>query len=212
MTTAFARQTAAVSSILIALAACSQLGGLGSVLGGGQPQTGQVSGVVQGVDPRNQQIVLQTTNGQQVALFFDQQTQVTYQNRNYAVTNLERGDRITARIQQTQNGGYYTDLVQVDQSVQTSNGDVYGTPSRVGGVGSTGNGTVQTLQGTVRQVDRRNGLFVLDVGNYNTLTVSLPYNPTQNDLDRFQALRVGDSVRFSGVFLNNNRVELRRFY
>jgi hypothetical protein len=210
---ASARRAAALSSILITLAACSQLGGLGSVLGGaGQPQTGQVSGIVQGVDTRNQQIVLQATNGQQVALFFDQQTQVTYQNRTYAVTNLERGDRVTARIQQTQNGGYYTDLVQVDQSVQTSNGDVYSTPSRVGGNDGTGNGTVQTLQGTVRQVDRRNGLFVLDIGNYNTVTVSLPYNPTQNDLNRFQSLRAGEAVRLYGVFLNNNRVELRRFY
>lgn len=205
------RRAAAVPSILIALAACSQLGGLGSVLGGApQPQTGQVSGIVQGVDARNQQIVLQATNGQQVALSFDQQTQVTYQNRNYAVTNLERGDRVTARFQQTQNGGYYTDLVQVDQSVQTSNGDVYSTPSRVGG--GTGGGAVQTLQGTVRQIDRRNGVFVLDVGNYNTLSVSLPYNPTQTDVSRFESLRVGEAVRFYGVFLNNNRVELRRFY
>lgn len=212
-TIAFARRGAAVSSILISVAACSQLGGLGSVLGGAtQPQTGQISGIVQGVDTRNQQIVLQSTNGQQVALLFDQQTQVTYQNQRYAVTNLERGDRVTARFQQTQNGGYYTDLVQVDQSVQTSNGDVYGTPSRVGGTGSTGGGTVQTLQGTVRQIDRRNGVFVLDVGNYNTLTVSLPYNPTQSDVNRFESLRVGEAVRFYGVFLNNNRVELRRFY
>lgn len=214
-TTVFARRAAAVSSILITLAACSQLGGLGSVLGGAtQPQTGQVAGVVQGVDTRNQQILLQTSNGQQVSVSFDQQTQVTYQNRSYAVANLERGDRVTARIQQLQNGGYYTDLVQVDQSVQTSNGDVNSVPSRVdpnGGAG-TGNGAVQSLQGTVRQIDRRNGVFVLDIGNYNTLTVSLPYNATQNDQNRFQSLRVGEAVRLYGVFLNNNRVELRRFY
>jgi hypothetical protein len=209
-TTTFARRAAVLSSILITAAACAQLGGLGSVLGGSQPQ--QVSGIVQGVDTRSQQIVLQATNGQQIALSFDQQTQVTYQNRSYAVGNLERGDRVTARIQQTQNGGYYTDLVQVDQSVQTSNGDVYSTPSRVGGDATTGSGTVQSLQGTVRQIDRRNGMFVVDIGNYNTLTVSLPYNATQNDLNRLQSLRVGDAVRFYGVFLNNNRVELRRFY
>jgi hypothetical protein len=212
------RHTAAVLAMVALSSACSQLGQIGSVLGGGagQPQTGQVSGTVQGVDTRNQQIVIQATNGQQVALLFDQQTQVTYQNRSYGVTNLERGDRITARIQQTQNGGYYTDLVQVDQSVQssTSNGDVV--PSRVnGGYGNgtgSGSGTVQSLQGTVRQVDRQNGLFSVDVGNYNTLTVSLPYNPTQADLSRFQTLRVGEAVRFYGVFLNNSRVELRRFY
>jgi len=93
-------------------------------------------------------------------------------------------------------------MVQVDQSVQTSNGDVYQ---------GSGN-SVQSLQGTVRQVDRKNGLFTIDVGNYNTLTVSMPYNPTQNDVSRFQSLRSGDAVRFYGVYLNNNRVELRRFY
>src|SRR5256885_16413401 len=96
-----ARKAAAVASMLIATGACSQLGGLGSVLGGGmgQPQTGQVSGTVQSVDTRGQQVLVQQTSGQQIALLFDAQTQVTYQNRNYAVTNLERGDMVTARIQ-----------------------------------------------------------------------------------------------------------------
>ena len=198
-----ARRSVAILAALTLSGACSQLGQLGSVLGTGQPQTGQVSGTVQGVDTRNQQIVLNASNGQQIALVYDANTQVTYQNRNYAVTNLERGDQITARIQQTQSGGYYTDLVQVDQSVQSSGG-VYSSN------GSVDN--VQTLQGTVRQIDRQNGLFTIDVGNYNTLTVSLPYRPTQADQQRFQSLRIGDAVRFYGVYLNNNRVELRRFY
>jgi hypothetical protein len=183
------------------------LGQLGNVLGTGTPQASQVSGIVQGVDTRNQQIVLQQSNGQNIGLLFDSQTQVTYQNRSYSVTNLERGDRVTARIQQANNGSsYYTDLVQVDQSVSGSGGSVYQSN------GSVETGTVQSLQGTVRQVDRRNGVFTLDVGNYNTLTVSLPYNPSQNDSNRFQSLRSGDQVRLYGVFLNNNRVELRRFY
>jgi hypothetical protein len=205
------RRSATIASTLIVAGACSQLGGLGSVLGGaGQPQTSQVSGTVQGVDTRSQQIVITQPNGQQIGLLFDSQTQVTYQNRSYSVANLERGDRITARIQQSNNGGYYTDLVQVDQSVQTSNGDVYGNaPSRV--QGATGSGNVQQLQGTVRQVDRNNGLFSLDMGNYNVLTVSMPYNPSRNDVNRFQSLRVGDVVRIYGVYLNNGRVELRQF-
>ena len=199
-------RAATVTTTLIIATACSQLGQLGSVLGTGTPQASQVSGIVQGVDTRSQQIVLQQTNGQSIGLLFDSQTQVTYQNRNYSVTNLGRGDRVTARIQQANNGGYYTDLVQVDQSVSASGGTVYQSNGSVEG------GTVQALQGTVRQVDRKNGLFTLDVGNYNVLTVSLPYNPSQNDLNRFQSLRAGDQVRLSGVFLNNNRVELRRFY
>jgi hypothetical protein len=206
-TSTFARHIAAAVSTVILATACSQLGGLGSVLGGAaQPQASQVSGTVQSVDTRNQQIVLQATNGQSVALYFDTQTQVSYQNRSYSVTNLERGDRVTARIQQAQNGGYYTDLVQVEQSVQDAGG-VYS-----GNTGTAGSGTVQSLQGTVRQVDRTNGLFTVDIGNSNTLTVSMPYNPPQADQTRFQNLRSGEAVRFYGVFLNNTRVELRRFY
>jgi len=70
---------------------------------------------------------------------------------------------------------------------------------------------VQALQGTVRQIERTNGLFTLDAGNV-LLTVSMPYNPARADVTRFQNLRTGETVRLYGVFLNNNRVELRQFY
>ena len=186
----------------LALAACNGNSNLGNILGGvlgGTGQNNQVSGTVLGVDTRSQQIALQTSDGQQVNLGYDGQTQVVYQNKNYAVTNLERGDRVTVRIQQTQNGGYYTDLVQVDQSVTASGG-------------GTTSGNVQSVQGTVRQVDLQNGLFSLDTSNYGQIIVALPYNVSRTDQTRFQNLRAGDNVRLYGVFLNNQRVELRQFY
>ena len=105
---------------------------------------------------------------------------------------------MTARIQANGNS-YYTDYVQVDQSV-SSNGS--------GSVPSN----VQLLQGTVRQVDRRNGLFTVDMNNYNTVTVTLPYNVSTNDLNRFNNLRSGDQVRFYGTYLNSSQVQLRQFY
>lgn len=189
---------------LFTAAACSGAGNLGQILGGvlggaGQGQGNQVSGTVLGVDQNRQQLGIQLPDGQQVALLYDRQTQVVYQNQRYAVTNLERGDRITARIQQTRNGGYYTDLVQVDQSASTSGG-------------ASGSGNVQSIQGTVRQVDVRNGLFSLDVRGHGTLIVALPYNVSRADQSTFQQLRPGDRVRLYGVFLNNQRVELRQFY
>jgi hypothetical protein len=198
MTIRRAARSGAATLILVALGACNN-SSLGNILGGvlGNGQGSQVSGVVQGVDTRSQQIVLQQSNGQSVGLAYDNQTQVVYQNQNYPVTALERGDQITARIQSTNNGGYYTDLVQVDRSV--------------GGT-SASSGSVQQFQGTVRQVDRTNGLFSLDVGNYGTLVVALPYNVNRADIDRFQTLRAGDYVRLYGVLLNNSRVELRQFY
>jgi exosome complex RNA-binding protein Csl4 len=189
----------ATMGLLVANGACSQLG---SVLGGmgGSPQSNQVSGYVEGVDTRTQQIAIQTSNGQRVMLSYDNQTAVVYQNQNYPVTALERGDQVTARVQSASNGAYYTDLVQVDQSVSGS-----------GSGSGTGSGQVQSLQGTVGQVDRTNGMFRLD-GNNSSVIVALPYNVRQSDLNTFQNLRVGDRVRLYGVFINNSRVELRQFY
>jgi len=96
----FARTTA-VAVALTALGGCSQAGSLGnvlgSVLGGGQTAGSQVSGTIQNVDTRNQQINLRQSNGQGVSLVFDQQTKVVYQNQSYGITSLEYGDQVTAR-------------------------------------------------------------------------------------------------------------------
>ena len=194
------QRSAAAALMIVSLGACgSSLGNvLGSVLGGGGgAQSGQLAGTIRGVDSRSQQIAIQQSNGQTITVGYDNQTQVVYQNQNYSPTALENGDQVTARVQA--NGtSYYTDYVQVDQSVRGTTG------------GSTSN--LQSVQGTVRQIDRSNGLFTVDVNNYNTLTVSLPYNLSSADVNRFNNLRSGDVVRFYGTFLNNTRVELRQFY
>jgi hypothetical protein len=191
--------SAAGAFSLVANAACGSLGNvLGGVLGSPQSQANQVSGYVEAVNTRTQQLAIQTPNGERVVLSYDNQTAVVYQNQNYPVTALERGDQVTARVQSAGNGGYYTDLVQVDRSVSDAGG-------------GSGSGSVQSLQGTVGQIDRANGLFRLD-GNNTSVIVALPYNVRQTDLNTFQNLRVGDRVRLYGVYINNSRVELRQFY
>lgn len=207
------RAGAALLALAVAAGGCaSGNGGLGEILGsvlGGQPQQGQqgqqgqVQGTVRGVD--QSQIALQLSDGQQVAFTYDQRTTVSYQDRRYAVENLEPGDRVTAAVQQTGNGAYYVSAVRVDQSVQEANGGAAGS-------GGAANGGAQRVQGVVRQIDAQNGLFTIDVGNGSGYTVSLPYNVSRADRDRFRALRPGDQVRFYGVPLNNSRIELRQFY
>jgi hypothetical protein len=184
-----------------ALSACSSTGGLGNILGGvlGQQGQGQVSGTIRNVDSRYQQIQLQQNNGQTLNLGYDNQTQVVFQNRNYSVSNLEYGDQVTARVSTTNNNQYYTDLIQVDQSVSSN-------------TGVDNNTNVQQFEGTVRNIDRTNGTFQLTGSNYGTLVVALPYNPRQTDVNRFQNLRSGDYVRIYGVLYSNNRIELRQFY
>lgn len=188
---------AAAVCLVAATTACGSLGNvLGGVLGSPQSNGGQVSGRIAGVDQRAQQIAIQASDGQTVTLRYDNQTAVVYQNQNYPVTALERGDQVTARVQNTNSGEYYTDLVQVDQSVSSTGG---------------ASGNVQSFQGTVGQVDQSNGAFRLD-GSNASVVVTLPYNVRQSDLNTFRQLRVGDRVRLYGVILNNSRVELRQFY
>ena len=195
------QRISAAAMIVVFAGACAgnSLGNiLGGVLGGGsQQQSGQLTGTIRGVDSRSQQISIQQSNGQTVPVYYDNQTQVVYQNQSYSPSALENGDRVTARIQANGNN-YYTDYVQVDQSVNGSGG------------GYSSN--VQQLQGTVRQVDMRNGWFtVVDTNGYNTVTVTVPSNLSTNDINRFRSLRNGDFVRFYGVYLNNSQVQLRQF-
>jgi Cu/Ag efflux protein CusF len=195
---------AALSSITIAIGACANAGGLGSILGGVLGGGGQqLTGTVQTVDTRNQQISVYQQNGQSVAVQYDQNTKVVYQNRLYAVTSLDPGDQIAARIQTTQSNAYYTDSIAV--TVPANSGSSGGT------IGSTTE-TVQQLAGTVRSIDRTNGRFTIDASANVSLTVTMPYRASSTDQNRFNNMRVGDYVRFSGVYLNNSLVELRGFY
>jgi len=186
----------AASVLMLGTVACSSTGGLGGifdgVLGGGGSQ---VSGTIQGVNTRTQQLGITQSNGQSVTLSYDNNTQVIYQNQNYPVTALEWGDEVTARISNTSNNTNYTDRITVTRSVG----------------GNTGAGNVQTFEGTVRSIDRTNGLFSMSTNNQGTLTVSMPYNARPADVTRFNNLRNGDFVRFGGTLLNNNRIELRQF-
>lgn len=184
--------------MLLALGACSGTGGLGSVLGsvlGGGGQSNQLSGAIQSVDTRSRQIGVQQSNGQTVWVGYDDNTRVVYQNQNYPVTSLERGDVVTASIQDNGNGAYYTSLVQVTQSVSTSTSS-----------------NQQSFQGAVRQVDRANGWFTVDEGTIGRITVTLPTGLSQNDLNRFNNLRAGDYVRLYGTRTSNAQVQLRQFY
>ncbi|HUQ99662.1 MAG TPA: hypothetical protein VM166_09430 [Gemmatimonadaceae bacterium] len=190
----------ALGLAIVAFSACSGLGNIGNVLGGvlGGGGGSQVQGTVLGVDTRSQYISLQQSNGQTISLAYDNNTRVTYNNQNYSVTSLERGDQVTANVQQAQNNSYYTDVVQVDRSVSGTNGSI--------------GGNVQSFQGTVRQVDYQNGWFTVDTNN-GRYTVSMPYNARTNDVNTFRSLRNGTNVRFYGVYQNNSsNIQLQQFY
>lgn len=208
-------RSAVVIAVGVAVTGCSQLGalgGLGDVLGGvlgpgaGSGSTGEVQGMVRGVDTQRQIIQVQTQNGQVGNVYFDQNTQVVYQNQQYPVTALEQGDQIGMRLQQTQNGQYYTNYIYVTRSVQESNGGYNNN------TGTYGNNTGYTqLEGRVSWVDYQRGQFGL-ASNRGTVTVVMPYQSTASTADRFRNLRNNEYVRVEGQLVSNGRLELSRFY
>lgn len=183
------------------LGACANAGTLGDVLGGVlNAPASQANGTIQSVDTRSQQVFVRQSDGSTIGLAYDNRTQVVYNNQNYAVTALEYGDQVRARISNNGNGSYYTDYIEVTQSASNStNGGTY-----------NNNNGLYSLSGSVRSVDTSNGYFILSTNNGN-ITVSMPYNPRSSDLSRFRSLRVGDYVQVQGVYLNESRFELRSF-
>lgn len=203
------RQVAAAAFAVATLSGCAgaNLGALGDILGGaigGQPggQRGgasQVVAEVQGVDTRNQVIQIRTEQGQTGNVYFDQNTQVVYQNQQYPVTALERGDVVVIQLQQTQRNQTYASRIDVRQSVQ----------DRGGRSGSASGQQVQ-LSGRVAQIDQNRGVFQMQT-QQGTYVVALPYNPGAANADYFRRLRTGDTVRVEGTLVANGRLELYRF-
>lgn len=185
----------------LGLSACAgNLGGLGDIgdilggtLGGGQ---NQVRAEIQGIDTNRQTIEVVTEDNQRGAVRYDGNTQVIYRQQQYPVTALERGDIVVMQIQQGTSGETYVGRIDVEQSVQERSG---------------GSGQLQTVSGSVSQIDRSQGAFLLRTQQGSTVTVTLPYNPASQTVDRFNRLRQGDYVTVEGTFISQSRLEIYRF-
>ena len=204
----FAR-AAVVVALPITLASCAGGAGgagglgeiLGAVLGGAQPASsnvGQLVVQVEAVDQQSQEIDVLTEDGQRGPIRYDQSTRVVYQEQQYPVTALERGDVVEMRIQELSGGGYYTDYILVRQSVQSG--------------ANTGGSTASLAQasGTVQQIDYQRGWFDLQT-NSGTITVTLPYNPPATTVSSFERLSRGDRITVEGYRIASDRIELVRF-
>ncbi len=187
---------------LMAAAGCDEMGGLGSPPGGVYGAGGQQSeleGEIQRVDPRSQQIELQTRDARARTVRYSSRTRVTYRQQDYSVDDLDPGDIVTMRVQLDSSGNTYADLIVVRQPVQERGGIVTPGPK------------TQRLEGEVERVDYQRGSFELRDRYSGTITVCLPYNPARSVVDRFRELRSGDYVRIEGRFLNQDRFELEEF-
>jgi hypothetical protein len=121
---------ATLALIALLAGACgsgSTLGDLGSIILG-SPSTSQssdVRGTVDSVDTNARRIDMNvsyvnnlrsTGNDQRGSIYYDNNTRVTFENRDYAVTDLERGDEVEV-VGVNDNGRYLARTITVVRDV-----------------------------------------------------------------------------------------------
>ena len=126
------RRATFILAALLITAACGSMGdgGLGSIgdiiLGSpSSTQSSDVKGTVSGIDTNARRIDLNVSyinnlrddnNGQRGSIYYDSNTRVTYNNRDYGVTDLERGDEIEVKGV-ADNGRYIAQQIVVVRDV-----------------------------------------------------------------------------------------------
>ena len=182
----------------LALTGCHELGhvdGLGDYGSSGSELVGEV----QHVDTRAREIEIRTDSGRTSIIRYDNNTQVVYQQRNYSVDNLERGDYVAARVQRDRDGRDFTDSITVRESVQDR------------GYSGGGRGRLDRAEGRVEYVDSRRGTFEIRDQRNRLIVVSVAFNAPRAVSDQFNRLRNGDYVRIEGRSVNADRFELENF-
>src|SRR4029450_3488554 len=190
---------------LLLLSGCAEWSQIGLPGDYGNCGGSDLVGEVRDVDTRARQIELSTDAGRKFLVRYDNDTRVSYRQRDYSVANLEPGDYVTMRAQQDRDGRYFTDLITVKESVQERGG--------YGGA-SSGSGSVERLEkleGRVEFVDSRRGTLEIRDRNNRLVVVSLPYNAPRAITDRLNRWREGDYVRVERRLRNRERFEIENF-
>jgi hypothetical protein len=155
------------------------------------------------VDTSSREIHLRPEDSRNRVVGYSADARVLYRGREYAIAQLERGDKVSMQLKKDTRGNSFTDLVRVQESIRDrdqSRGDT----SRAG----TG---IQTMDGRVERVDFQRSSFEIREQSRESVIVSLSDNARRSDVDHFRALRSGDYVRVEGRFTSNDRFELESF-
>ena len=166
-------------------------------------RSGETAADVTEVNRSRQELYLVADNGQRQVVPFDYKlSKVIYHGREYPVEYLEAGDRI-AYIPPSR-GRNFIDFIRIQEPVQARTGAriARSDPPRP---------RTDIVEGTVDRVDPNLGVFDITPRTGRRVTVSVPYNARQSDVESFRALRRGDVVRIEGEFVNSENLQLLAF-
>ncbi|HYI13694.1 MAG TPA: hypothetical protein VEK57_31930 [Thermoanaerobaculia bacterium] len=122
------RRATLILTVCLLTVACGSggLGSLGDILGSPSAEKpSDVRGTVDNVDTNARSITLNVSyvnnlrssgNDQRGTIYYDNDTRVVYQNQNYNVTDLERGDQIDV-TGHNDSGRYVAETITVTQDV-----------------------------------------------------------------------------------------------
>lgn len=157
---------------MLLLAACGS-SGMGDILGGGGGNTNtnryEIRGTVQSIDTSSRSIYLTNVSGytsmlsnggNSVRVYYDNDTRVAYNNQMYRPEDLERGDEIAVRVDESGNALMAED-VTVLRDVTSGSGSTWPDSSMSNSL----------VRGTVRYVDTSRRTIEVDRGHGSTVFV-----------------------------------------
>jgi hypothetical protein len=202
---------AAATFALLILAACGTSGnsGIGDIFGGNSPssRTYEIRGTVDSVDLSRSFIVLNNVNtsaslnpggGNSVRVYYNDRTRIDYQGRSYQPSDLERGDEVSVRVNDTDN-----------QLVAESMAVTYNSRSGMASSSSGTYGNSSLIHGTVRSIDTYRRTISVDRGYGSNLSVEYNNNTRVSFNGRSYApadLQPGDEIDIRTSDLGRGRV------
>ncbi len=207
----------AAAMMFLVLAACGS-SGIGDILGGSGSPSGsgsnryEIRGTVESVDTSNRSIYLRNVSGyssnlgsgdsrsgSSVRVYYDDRTRVDYNGRAYKPDDLERGDQVTVRVDESSN------RLMAESMIVTYNVAAGGNSNPSGSYGSTVRGTIQYLDTSRRTITLDRGYGSATTIDYATNT-PVRYGSTTyrvSDLER------GDEIEVSVNDLGGGRLSAR---
>lgn len=190
---------------------------MGDILGGGDSnnQRYEIRGTVDYVDPNSRSVYLtnvsggnssmiSSSRGDSVRVYYEDRTPVSWQGQTYRVTDLERGDQVLVRVDESGNQ-LLAQSMTVTHNVSAAGSSTY--PS----YGSTIRGTVRYIDTSRRTIEIDRGSGSVTYVEYETNT-PVAYNNQSyrvTDLERGDEIEVRVRDLGSGRFLAQDVTVLR---